>query len=61
MSSTLLKIIGGAVVLKLSDNRKAVKEVIEEVEKELDGLGIVNPVHRSVLKFSLGFILKLNF
>merc|ERR1711976_25772 len=45
MSSTLLKIIGGAVVLKLSDNRKAVKEVIEEVEKELDGLGIVNPVH----------------
>lgn len=46
MSTILLKIIGGAVELKLSDNRKAVKEVIEEVEKDLDGLGIVNPVHR---------------
>ena len=46
MSKILIKIIGGAVELKLSDNRKAVKEIIEEVEKELDGLGIVNPVHR---------------
>ena len=46
MSTILLKIIGGGVELKLTDNRKAVKEVIEEVEKELDGLGIVNAVHR---------------
>jgi len=55
MSTILLKIIGGCVELKLTDNRKAVKEVIEEVEKELDGLGIVNAVHSRFYELASSF------
>ena len=44
MSAILLKIVTGAIHLK--NNVKEAKRVIEETEKELDGLGIVKPVHR---------------
>jgi len=44
MSAILLKIVSGAIYLK--NERKEAKRIIEEVEKELDGLGIVKPVHR---------------
>ena len=50
MSKILLKIVNGAIYLK--NDRKQAKEIIEEVEKELDGLGIVKAVHRYVY-FSL--------
>ena len=44
MSKILLKIVKGALYLK--HDRKQAKTLIEEVEKELDGLGIVKAVHR---------------
>jgi len=43
MSSILLKIITGAMHLK--NNRREAKNMMEEVEKDLHGLGIVKPVH----------------
>jgi len=46
MSTILIKVILGATILRISDDRKKVKEIIEEVEKEIDGLGIVPQVHR---------------
>ena len=46
MSTILIKVILGATILRISDDRKKVKEMIEEVEKEIDGLGIVPQVHR---------------
>ena len=46
MSKILLKIVKGAIHLK--NDRKQAKEIIEEVEKELDGLGIVKAVHRYI-------------
>ena len=46
MSTILIKVILGATILRISDDRKKVKEMIEEVEKEIDGLGIVPEVHR---------------
>jgi len=45
MSTILIKVILGATILRISDDRKKVKEIIEEVEKEIDGLGIVPQVH----------------
>ena len=50
MSSILLKIVSGAIYLK--NERKEAKRIIEEVEKELDGLGIVKPVHRYLILMS---------
>ena len=50
MSKILLKIVNGAIYLK--NDRKQAKEIIEEVEKELDGLGIVKAVHRYVCFFA---------
>ena len=44
MSSILLKIVTGAMHLK--NNRREAKNMMEEVEKDLHGLGIVKPVHR---------------
>ena len=44
MSSILLKIVTGAIHLK--NNRREAKNMMEEVDKELHGLGIVKPVHR---------------
>ena len=44
MSSILLKIVTGAMYLK--NNRREAKNMMEEVEKDLHGLGIVKPVHR---------------
>jgi 26S proteasome regulatory subunit N9 len=50
MSSILLKIVSGAIYLK--NERKEAKRIIEEVEKELDGLGIVKPVHSRFYELS---------
>ena len=55
MSKILLKIVKGAIHLK--NDRKETKVIIEEVEKELDGLGIVKAVHRFVFSF-LEFSIK---
>ena len=49
MSKILLKIVKGAIHLK--NDLKETKVIIEEVEKELDGLGIVKAVHRLVFIF----------
>ena len=56
MSKILLKIVKGAIHLK--NDRKETKVIIEEVEKELDGLGIVKAVHRFVFSFLEFFIKK---
>ena len=56
MSQFLLKIVKGAIHLK--NDRKETKVIIEEVEKELDGLGIVKAVHRFVFSFLEFFIKK---
>jgi len=50
MSKILLKIVKGAIHLK--NDRKQAKEIIEEVEKELDGLGIVKAVHSRFYELS---------
>lgn len=42
----------------MKNDRKETKVIIEEVEKELDGLGIVKAVHRLVFIF-LNFWLKI--
>jgi len=50
MSKILLKIVKGAIHLK--NDRKETKVIIEEVEKELDGLGIVKAVHSRFYELS---------
>jgi len=50
MSKILLKIVKGALYLK--HDRKQAKTLIEEVEKELDGLGIVKAVHSRFYELS---------
>ena len=53
MSSILLKIVTGAMHLK--NNRREAKNMMEEVEKDLHGLGIVKPVHRFEKKKTIFF------
>lgn len=50
MSKILLKIVKGAIYLKTE--RKEAKQIIEDVEKELDGLGIVKAVHSRFYELS---------
>ena len=58
MSSILLKIVTGAIHLK--NNRREAKNMMEEVDKELHGLGIVKPVHRfGIISFMEGIYSRI--